>query len=284
MKLAEVLRTECVHVGSAANDKALALCEIAALAKRSLLCRNVTEEAILDALQDRETLGATALGHGVAIPHCRLKGLHDFVVGLMTIPDGVDFEAGDGVAVRLLIFIIAPYEQSNAHIRLLSALSLRPALVLGQGASPWQPPPPFAKPETATDEGGLWALMDREEAKLKRSSFLIRDKALQQYVSGIACRLAGDHCPGVRVYLVRTPVFNANMAPNGMMQVWSGLLLRMGNEAQLAAVLGHEIGHYLARHMIDHAGIGYVDKILRLQACRRQTGNTAYVNPSKLRF
>jgi len=123
MKLAELLRTECVHVGSAANDKALALCEIAALAKKSLLCRNVTEEAILDALQDRETLGATALGHGVAIPHCRLKGLHDFVVGLMTIPDGVDFEAGDGVPVRLLIFIIAPYEQSNVHIRLLSALS-----------------------------------------------------------------------------------------------------------------------------------------------------------------
>jgi predicted Zn-dependent protease len=41
------------------------------------------------------------------------------------------------------------------------------------------------------------------------------------------------------------------MAPNGMMQVWSGLLLRMTSEAQLAAVLGHEIGHYLARHSIE---------------------------------
>jgi len=55
----------------------------------------------------------------------------------------------------------------------------------------------------------------------------------------------------VRVHLVRTPLFNASMAPNGMMQVWSGLMLRVDNEAQLAAVLGHEIGHYLARHSVE---------------------------------
>jgi predicted Zn-dependent protease len=41
------------------------------------------------------------------------------------------------------------------------------------------------------------------------------------------------------------------MAPNGMIQIWTGLLLRMENEAQLAAVMGHEIGHYLERHMVD---------------------------------
>jgi predicted Zn-dependent protease len=67
----------------------------------------------------------------------------------------------------------------------------------------------------------------------------------------MGCRLAGEHCPDVRVHLVRTPFFNAFMAPNGMMQVWSGLLLRVDNEAQLAAVLGHEIGHYLGRHTVE---------------------------------
>jgi predicted Zn-dependent protease len=50
---------------------------------------------------------------------------------------------------------------------------------------------------------------------------------------------------------MRTPFFNASMAPNGMMQVWSGLLLRVDNEAQLAAVLGHETGHYLQRHAVE---------------------------------
>lgn len=94
-------------------------------------------------------------------------------------------------------------------------------------------------------------MLDREESKLRRSLFLMKEKSLNDYVSGIACRLANDHCPDMRVYVVRTPFFNASMAPNGMMQVWSGLLLRMANEAQLAAVLGHEIGHYLSRHTLE---------------------------------
>jgi predicted Zn-dependent protease len=125
--------------------------------------------------------------------------------------------------------------------------------VLGtlHAAEPWTMPPRLQKPEAGTDEGGLWALLDREETRLKRSRFLVRDEALNGYVGGIACRLGGEHCPDTRVYVVRSPLFNASMAPNGMMQVWTGLLLRMANEAQLAAVIGHEFGHYLARHSLD---------------------------------
>lgn len=117
--------------------------------------------------------------------------------------------------------------------------------------SEWRMPARFTRPDMKTDEGSLWAFMDREEQRLKRSAFVIRDKALHDYVTGIACKLAGEHCADIRVYIVQTPLFNASMAPNGMMQVWSGLLLRMTSEAQLAAVLGHEIGHYLARHSIE---------------------------------
>lgn len=115
----------------------------------------------------------------------------------------------------------------------------------------WQAPARLARPEISTDEGGLWAIMEREETRLRRSPFSVRDPQLRDYVQDIACRLAGDHCPDLRVHIVKTPLFNASMAPNGMMQVWTGLLLRMENEAQLAAILGHEIGHYLARHIID---------------------------------
>ena len=94
-------------------------------------------------------------------------------------------------------------------------------------------------------------MMDREESRLKRSPFRLRDEALNTYLTNIACSLGGDHCPDIRVYPVRAPYFNASMAPNGMMQVWSGLLLRMENEAQLAAVIGHEIGHFLQRHSLE---------------------------------
>lgn len=110
---------------------------------------------------------------------------------------------------------------------------------------------PGFRPDAATDEHGLWDQFEKEEQKLKRSRFLIRDPGLNAYVSTIACRVAGDFCRDMRVYLVRSPYFNATMAPNGMMQIWSGALLRCQSEAQLAAVIGHEIGHYLRRHGVD---------------------------------
>ena len=100
-------------------------------------------------------------------------------------------------------------------------------------------------------EGGLWDIFNKAEEDVKFSPLRMTDAELNRYVTDIACRLAGKHCTDMRVYLMRTPFFNANMAPNGMMQVWSGLLLRCQNEAQLAAVIGHEIGHYLKRHSLQ---------------------------------
>jgi tetratricopeptide (TPR) repeat protein len=112
-------------------------------------------------------------------------------------------------------------------------------------------PPRFARPTADTDEGGLWSLMDREEARVRRSPLAIKDPALGSYVTDLTCRLTDGHCPDIRVHIVRMPMFNASMAPNGMMLVWSGLLLRVENEAQLAAIMGHELGHYLERHQVE---------------------------------
>lgn len=113
-------------------------------------------------------------------------------------------------------------------------------------------PERFVRPDVASDEGGLWALMDREEARLRRSPFRLRDDGLQAYLEAIVARLAGPHAADVRLYPVRAPLPNASMAPNGLMQVWSGLLLRVDNEAQLASILGHEMAHYLQRHTLNN--------------------------------
>lgn len=112
-------------------------------------------------------------------------------------------------------------------------------------------PPRFKRPALDSDEGGLWGLVDREEMRIKRGALTIRDEALNRYLSDLVCRLSDGHCPDIRVHVVRMPLFNAMMGPNGMMLVWSGLLLRAENEAQLAAVLGHELGHYLERHQVE---------------------------------
>ena len=109
-------------------------------------------------------------------------------------------------------------------------------------AAPYQP--------QDKDERGLWMQMDEQERQLKNSNFVIRDAALNGYVRGVFCRVAGPRCSEVRIYITRTAYFNANIAPNGMMQVWSGLLLRTRNEAQLAAVLAHEYVHYQNHHSL----------------------------------
>jgi beta-barrel assembly-enhancing protease len=101
------------------------------------------------------------------------------------------------------------------------------------------------------DEKGLWMQMAEEERKLKTSEFVIKDPALNSYVRSVFCKMTGEgRCKDVRIYIMRTPYFNATMAPNGMMQIWSGLLLRTRNEAQMAAVLGHEYTHYQKRHSV----------------------------------
>lgn len=123
MKLIDILRKECIVAGAQFANKAEALREIVQVAKKSPLLKDVSEEEIFAGLEERESLGSTGFGKGIAIPHCRLKSVTDFVVGLITIPSGVDFEALDAEKVNLIIFIIAPEAQSNKHLKLLSAIS-----------------------------------------------------------------------------------------------------------------------------------------------------------------
>jgi hypothetical protein len=137
----------------------------------------------------------------------------------------------------------------------LTALALALAAPGGAGATkPAPPPPPYAgvyQPQ-GVDEIGLWREDDEREAKLAHSPLVIHDEALTGYVCRVLCAAVGeDRCNATRVYVVRVPVFNASMSPNGTMLVYSGLLLRVRSESELAAVLGHEFGHFEKRHLLS---------------------------------
>jgi len=123
MKLYEALRSECIAVNAAPADKAAALREVVRAAKQCPDLAGVEEQDLLEGIEEREALGSTGFGRGIAIPHCRLAGASEFVVGIVTVPGGVDFDALDGEPVHLLVFIIGPAEASNEHIRMLSAVS-----------------------------------------------------------------------------------------------------------------------------------------------------------------
>jgi hypothetical protein len=101
------------------------------------------------------------------------------------------------------------------------------------------------------DEQGLWAQADEAERDLRTSKLVIRDPQLNAYLRSVLCRTVGsDHCAAIRLYVVRTPVFNAETMPNGAIIIYTGALLRIRDEAELAAILGHEFTHFEHRHSL----------------------------------
>ena len=123
MSLITALSTECIAPGATLPDKPSALRYIAKLAKTNSILDRISEEEIILGLKRRESLGSTGFGGGVAIPHCRFDNVSDFVVGIISVPDGVDFDAIDDEKVRLMVFIIGPESESKDHIQLLSGIS-----------------------------------------------------------------------------------------------------------------------------------------------------------------
>ncbi|MBA3578114.1 MAG: M48 family metalloprotease [Sphingomonas sp.] len=103
---------------------------------------------------------------------------------------------------------------------------------------------------TEQDEQGLWHQMERVEEEIAGSNLLIKDPALNAYLQGLIGKVGGPAARDMRIYVARIPQFNAMMFPSGFTIIFSGLLLRMRNEAQLAGVIAHESGHFLRRHMI----------------------------------
>ncbi|GAF70545.1 unnamed protein product [marine sediment metagenome] len=123
MDMSGILREECIQIGTEAGDKEGLLRDIARLAKKCPILGEIDEEAIFRALDEREALGSTGFGEEIAIPHCVLDDISEFVVGLLIVTDGVDFQSLDAEPVRLLVFIIGPSSQRNDHIRVLATVS-----------------------------------------------------------------------------------------------------------------------------------------------------------------
>jgi predicted Zn-dependent protease len=131
------------------------------------------------------------------------------------------------------------------------ALSLGCGLALAEDELP--PPrilPGYVPQPESKDERGLWMEMADYEKQLGASPLVIHDPQLNGYVRDVFCRVAGDYCRDVRIYIVRNPGFNASMAPNGMLVLWTGVFMRVRDEDELAFVLGHELAHYQRAHSL----------------------------------
>ena len=110
---------------------------------------------------------------------------------------------------------------------------------------------PGKVPETE-EEQGIWQVGLAHQEKVRGSDELVNNVELESYLESVVSRLMGDMVDEigleVDVLVFKDPTVNAWAYPNGTVAVQTGLLAAMENEAQLAAILGHEVSHFLNRH------------------------------------
>ena len=84
---------------------------------------NLNSENIYRALLAREKLGSTAIGEGIAIPHCRISECAEAAGCLVTLQEPIDFGSQDGRDVDVIFVLLVPEEATQAHLNLLAALA-----------------------------------------------------------------------------------------------------------------------------------------------------------------
>jgi len=105
--------------------------------------------------------------------------------------------------------------------------------------------------QTRADEQMLWQKAEQEQRAIESSGLIYPDRALEDYLNQFPAKLQPRSSDlEIRVKVIKNTGLNAFAYPNGMIYIYSGLLARMDNEAQLAAVLAHEITHCTQRHAL----------------------------------
>lgn len=121
VELSNFLTPERIACGVNASSKKRALEQLSELIARSE--QELGAGEVFESLIARERLGGTGLGHGVAIPHGRLKDYSATVGAFVTLKDGVDFDAMDKQPVDLLFALLIPEESTQEHLEILSLLA-----------------------------------------------------------------------------------------------------------------------------------------------------------------
>jgi nitrogen PTS system EIIA component len=85
--------------------------------------REVPRAKVFDSLFDREKLGSTGLGYGVAIPHGRIKALKETLCVFVRTKEGINFESPDGGPVRVVFAMLVPEHATEQHLQILSELA-----------------------------------------------------------------------------------------------------------------------------------------------------------------
>ena len=155
MKLSDLLTPDAVLPSLHAQSKKQVLQEVCA--RRRAPDRLRSEREIFDTLLQRERLGSTGVGQGVAIPHGKLRGLDRLVGVFARLPRPVDFDSLDDQPVDLVFVLLAPESAGADHLKALARI----ARIL-------RDPAMAQKLRTAQDASGIYASPDRPRRSLAR--------------------------------------------------------------------------------------------------------------------
>lgn len=116
-----ILTPGCVQTNVAAASKKRALEQASELIAAEHI--DISARQLFDQLMARERLGSTALGEGVAIPHCRSQLASDIVGAMLKLEQPIDFEAPDGQGVDLVFALVVPQDGADTHLQVLAQLA-----------------------------------------------------------------------------------------------------------------------------------------------------------------
>ncbi|MBS9717588.1 PTS sugar transporter subunit IIA [Pseudohalocynthiibacter aestuariivivens] len=120
MELTSILKPEAVKIiGKATSKKRL----FQSLGEVVSACYDLRSDDSVEALQERENLGPTGVGHGVALPHARIKGLDSVCGVFLKIESPIDFDSVDRQPVDLVFALFAPLDSGVDHLKALALVS-----------------------------------------------------------------------------------------------------------------------------------------------------------------
>jgi nitrogen PTS system EIIA component len=123
------------------------------LSARAARLTGLQERDIFDVLLQRERLGSTGLGHGIAIPHGKLAGLKRIVGIFARLAEPIDFDAVDGAPVDIVFLLLAPEGAGADHLKALARISR----LLREGSA-------VEKLRASRDAAALYAVLTEDEA------------------------------------------------------------------------------------------------------------------------
>jgi len=121
MNIQDMLKQECIIENLKSRTKKEVLVELSDVFLQGDI--DVSRDTVCEVLMEREKLGSTGIGDGIAIPHGKLAGLKNLIVSFGRSVTGVDFDSLDGKPVHIFFLLLAPENSAGQHLKALARIS-----------------------------------------------------------------------------------------------------------------------------------------------------------------